>query len=59
MAIQSKGQKIGVVSYGSQVIGKVYRGAKLVYSSVKSVISCFSSGAWFSSKPWVGTEAWV
>ena len=40
---------------GSLVAQAVYRGLRLVWMAVRS---CFGSGIWVPTKPWIGTENW-
>lgn len=36
-------------------IALVYHAGHLVWQAVRS---CFGSGVWVSSKPWIGSEKW-
>ena len=36
-------------------IAAFYWGARLVWMAVRS---CFGSGIWVQSKPWIGSEKW-
>jgi hypothetical protein len=40
---------------GNMVAQAVYRGLRLVWQAVRS---CFGSGIWVPSKPWLGNENW-
>lgn len=40
---------------GALVAQAVYRGLRLVWMAVRS---CFGSGVWIPSKPWIGSETW-
>lgn len=53
--IQSNGKQIAIIRACGKVIAAVYKGSRLVWQSVRS---CFGSGRWISTKPWVNTESW-
>ena len=38
-----------------QIVQEVYKGAKLVWTAVRS---CFGAGFWLNDKPWLNEEAW-
>jgi hypothetical protein len=46
---------IGFVSKGKTVIGKIYKGAVLIW---ESVASCFSKGYWLNNKRWTNDKGW-
>lgn len=40
-------------------IGAVYRGSQLVWMTFYNAIkSCFGSGIWLSTKPWIDDDIW-
>lgn len=43
------------VNYGKKAIAAIYKGAKLVWQSIRS---CFGSGGWRNDKPWINDEGW-
>ena len=43
------------IAKDSHTITAVYRGARLVWQSIRS---CFGSGFWVNEKPWLNDEAW-
>lgn len=55
MAIYRNGKDITAVYLGERAIAAVYHGAMLVWQAVRS---CFGSGVWIDSKPWMDNEAW-
>jgi hypothetical protein len=38
-----------------RVVTEVYRGARLVWTAIKS---CFGAGYWVNDKPWLNNEGW-
>lgn len=53
IAINNK--QIAAIRLGGKSISMVYKGAALVWQSVRS---CFGSGRWIKDKPWLGSEGW-
>nr|DAN74684.1 MAG TPA: hypothetical protein [Bacteriophage sp.]DAX57362.1 MAG TPA: hypothetical protein [Bacteriophage sp.] len=43
------------VHYGTRAIAAVYRGARLVWTAIRS---CFGSGVWLGDKNWINDENW-
>jgi hypothetical protein len=41
--------------FGGHVINAVYKGARLVWSGVRS---CFGSGKWLDERPWLDGDLW-
>lgn len=40
-------------------IGKVYKGAQLVWVTIYNAIkSCYGSGTWLSDKDWINDDFW-
>lgn len=53
--IVAKGKQVSVILAKGKVIAAVYKGARLVWQSVRS---CFGSGRWINEKPWLDAECW-
>ena len=49
------GKELVARRMGALVAQAVYRGLRLVWMAVRS---CFGSGTWIPSKPWIGSETW-
>lgn len=39
-------------------INNVYKGARLVWTSIKEVLSAFGAGFWQNDKPWSNHDFW-
>ena len=53
--IRKNNHQAAAVYYGTRAIAAVYRGARLVWTAIRS---CFGSGVWLSEKNWVDNEIW-
>lgn len=53
--IRKNNHQAAAVYYGTRAIAAVYRGARLVWTAIRS---CFGSGVWLSEKNWVDNENW-
>ena len=57
--IHYRGKDIAVIRYVENgietVFAALYVGANLVWMAVRS---CFGSGRWIDSKPWIDKEMW-
>lgn len=48
-------KEITAIHINNKMISAVYKGAKLVWQSVRS---CFGSGFWVNQKGWINQESW-
>lgn len=55
MIKNGKGQELSQVYVGNKAVSAIYIGLRLIWESVSS---CFGSGVWNDTKPWVDTDAW-
>lgn len=55
MALYKGNKEIGLVYYENKDISAAFKGAKMVWQSVRS---CFGSGLWINDKPWINDEGW-
>ena len=53
--IRAFGRDISIILAKGKIITAVYQGTKLVWQAVRS---CFGSGRWIDSKPWINNEGW-
>lgn len=53
--IRAFGHDIAIILAKGRIIAEVYQGTKLVWQAVRS---CFGSGRWINSKPWIDNEGW-
>lgn len=53
--IYKDGKEITAIFLGGKVISSVYQGTKLVWQAIRS---CFGSGFWVNTKPWLSNEGW-
>ena len=49
------GVKVSTIARNGKKVASMYWNGKMIFQSVKS---CFGSGVWVSSKPWIGKEYW-
>lgn len=48
-------KEINLISIGNKTLSAIYKGSRLVWMAVRS---CFGSGIWIQSKPWINNEKW-
>lgn len=53
--IYKDGKKLYARYYGRKAILFVYRGAKLIWQSIRS---CFGSGGWDNNQGWNNNDGW-
>lgn len=53
--IRKNNHQAAAVYYGMRAIAAVYRGARLVWTAIRS---CFGSGVWLGDKNWINDENW-
>lgn len=59
MAIWFQGKKLGdTIAIAGKRVSAIYYKGQLIWQAVKAILSCFGSGVWLSSKPWIGTDTW-
>ena len=49
------GKEINFISIGNKALSAIYQGTRLVWIAVRS---CFGSGIWIETKPWLNEEKW-
>lgn len=53
--VDNKWREVSEVYKGERVIIAIYKGARLVWQSIRS---CFGNGFWLNDKPWINQDAW-
>ncbi len=53
--IHHNGKEVVAIHHLGKAIAAVYHKGRLVWQAVRS---CFGSGIWVPTKPWLGTEKW-
>lgn len=53
--IYKNNKEIIAMNYGNKPLIAVYKGNQLVWQAIRS---CFGSGQWNNTKPWVNDEVW-
>ena len=53
--ILHKGREIVSFAFNDKAIAEIRRGTRLVWQAIRS---CFGSGHWISSRPWIGKDKW-
>ena len=63
MALNVKDHNITVIFYKlkdgtMKTINNVYKGSKLIWTSIKEAFSAFGAGFWQNDKPWSNEDSW-
>lgn len=58
-------EKVAALWIGGEKVAAMWRGAVKIFGGGGGVtpphpvrVSCFGTGVWLSSKPWIGTDKW-
>lgn len=56
MAIWFQGKKLGdTIAIAGKRVSAIYYKGQLIW---QAILSCFGSGVWLSSKPWISKDTW-
>lgn len=56
--IYINGKTIARIVINGKAVQKIYRGAKLIYTALRRIISCFATGVWRKEEPWTSERPW-
>lgn len=55
MGLYYGNKEFSSINYGNKPISIIYRGAKIIWESIKS---CFGKGFWINLKGWNNKDGW-